>query len=242
MTCYGIVMAIPEDMELIGYASASAVGVPVQDQIEALSKEGGSPDRIFKDEQLVGAIPSSPGFSLVREQLSAGITLVIFRLDCLGQNLIDIVYNLKLVAETGGQLIVINDKILTHSDSISLLSAASKIADADQRLSEERDSLEKRKREEKQQTRGRKPSLEPGTPLWEEVIYWMLDGLTPVEIAKRTKGVSKSTLYNKRSELQADLESRREAAAKRKKEHLLNNRAAKNPFGFKAGPKLTDLL
>lgn len=235
-------MATPEDMELIGYASASAVGVTIQDQIDALSKQGVSPDRIFKDEQIVGAIPSSPGFSLVRQELSERTTLVVFRLDCLGQNLVDIVYNLKLVSLTKGQIIVIEDEVKSRADSISLLDAASKIASADARLAKERVRLEDEKRKKKQETRGRKPTLEPGAPLWEEVIHWMAKGLTPVEISKRVKGVSKSTLYNRRSELQADLDSRRKDLAERKKEASVYRMAAKNPFGFKAGPKLTDLL
>lgn len=69
---------------LIGYARVSTVDQNLNLQKDALEKAGC--DRIFED-TISGARAERPGLAKLREQLRAGDTLVVWRLDRLGRTL-----------------------------------------------------------------------------------------------------------------------------------------------------------
>lgn len=86
---------IARTMKRIGYARVSTSDQNIEMQLQALAAAGC--DAIFTDQGLSGSLRSRPGLEQSISQLSAGDTLVIWRLDRLGRslsNLIEVVAHL----------------------------------------------------------------------------------------------------------------------------------------------------
>jgi DNA invertase Pin-like site-specific DNA recombinase len=97
---------------LIGYARVSTEDQDLSLQIDALTKAGVQPARIFK-EKASGASDDRPAFVAMFQALRAGDTLVVWKLDRLGRRLGRLIQTIDRLKVKGAHLRVLTESIDT---------------------------------------------------------------------------------------------------------------------------------
>ena len=179
----------------IGYARVSTSDQNIELQLRALSAAGC--DRIFSDQGLSGSLRSRPGLEQSMQQLQAGDTLVIWRLDRLGRSLSHLI---EVVAELGRNkigLYSITEAINTASaGGILIFHIMGALAEFERALISERTRAGMSAVRARGSAIGRPVKLAP-----DEVARALAairnDGLT-ISAAAKQFGVSRATLYRTR--------------------------------------------
>lgn len=175
----------------IGYARVSTNDQNLALQRDALTAAGC--DRIFADEGLSGLTTRRPGLDQALAALSAGDTLIVWKLDRLGRSLAHLV---QLIADLGSRRI----DFLSLSDPIDTSSAGGRLvlhmmgalAEFERTLIAERTQAGLIAARRRGQKLGRKPSL---TAEQVAIARRLIDsGESPRAVARSFK-VGKSTLY-----------------------------------------------
>lgn len=97
---------------LIGYARVSTEDQDLTLQIDALTKAGVNPTRIYK-EKASGAADDRPAFVAMFKALRRGDTLVVWKLDRLGRRLGRLIQTIDRLKEKGAHLRVLTESIDT---------------------------------------------------------------------------------------------------------------------------------
>jgi len=175
----------------IGYARVSTSDQNLALQRDALTADGC--EQIFSDEGLSGTTTRRPGLDQTLAALSAGDTLVVWKIDRLGRSLAHLV---NLIAELGTR----NVSFRSLSDPIDTTNAGGRLvlhmmgalAEFERSLIIERTQAGMQAARHRGQRLGRKPSL---TPEQIAMARRMIDsGESPRAVARSLK-IGKSTLY-----------------------------------------------
>lgn len=97
----------------VGYARVSTADQNIEMQLKALSEAGC--DRVFTDEGQSGAARNRPGLDEAMDVLTAGDTLVIWRLDRLGRSLSHLIDVVAMLGRRNIGLLSISEAINTGS-------------------------------------------------------------------------------------------------------------------------------
>jgi len=121
----------------IGYARVSTTEQNIDSQVMALKAAGCK--KIFSD-KLSGAKPDRPGLKSAIEQLRAGDTLIVWKLDRLARSLRDLLNLTQQFQDLGADLKVLDglNVSLTTSDGKLMLSVFGAIAEFERDLARER--------------------------------------------------------------------------------------------------------
>jgi DNA invertase Pin-like site-specific DNA recombinase len=104
---------------LIGYARVSTEEQNLDLQIDALKKAGC--EKIYSDHGVSGKTTDRPELNRALDQLRKGDTLVVWRLDRLGRNLLHLVQTVAGLGDGGVGFVSLNEKIDTSSASGTLV-------------------------------------------------------------------------------------------------------------------------
>ncbi|MFN7010624.1 MAG: recombinase family protein [Allorhizobium sp.] len=175
----------------IGYARVSTHDQNIEMQMRALRAAGCA--QIYADQGLSGASRSRPGLVRSLSELSAGDTLVIWRLDRLGRSLSHLI---EVVAELGRKeigLYSITESIDTASaGGILIFHIMGALAEFERALISERTKAGMSAARARGSAIGRPIKLMPGEV--DAALEAMAKGV-PLAAAARQFGVSRSTLY-----------------------------------------------
>lgn len=101
--------------KLLGYARVSTADQVLNLQLDALAKAGVHPDDIHKDKASGGSTAKRPGLEALLKDARDGDTVMVWRLDRLGRNLIDLVVTVQRLEERGVHFASITENIDTRS-------------------------------------------------------------------------------------------------------------------------------
>jgi len=175
---------------LIGYARISTQDQDLELQREALAHAGCQ--KIFEDHAR-GTQADRPGLAKMLEMLREGDTLVVWKLDRLGQpvkRLVDLVSTLQ---KQGIQFKSLTDSFNTDTVSErSFFHVITSLAEMERQLTAERTRIGLEAAKRLGRTGGRKPKMTNGKI--ESARKLLSSGVPPKEVAK-SLGISISTLY-----------------------------------------------
>lgn len=93
-------LVVEYDLSFVGYARVSTEEQNLDMQVQALQRQGVHPDNIFV-EKISGASLKRPARELARRQLRTGMTLVVWKLDRIGRNHMDLYSFVQGLADEG---------------------------------------------------------------------------------------------------------------------------------------------
>jgi len=176
---------------LIGYARVSTDDQNLDLQNDALTAVGC--DRIYRD-KASGALANRPGLKRALEDIRAGDTLVVWRLDRLGRSLKDLIARAEILEAQGAGLKSLQESIDTNSTGGRLVfHMFGALAEFERNLMRERTQAGLVSARARGRLGGRRKSLDPAKRR-QVVELYRSGGHTIAEICSLV-GISKPTLY-----------------------------------------------
>ena len=173
-----------------GYTRVSTVAQTLHQQHDALKAAGAS--KIYSD-TMSGARDDRPGLAALMDQLRAGDTVVVWKLDRLG-NMLHILETVKALTEMGVTLVSTSDGIDSSTAAgRMMIGVLGSLAEYERELTKERTAL-KRASSRANGTRFGRPRKVDDTEHIATAKRMKADGHTGKDIAKYL-GVSRATLY-----------------------------------------------
>jgi len=170
-------------------------------QVNALKKHGVEDRFLFTDRASGGGIAfKREGLVKALKALREGDTFVVWKLDRLGRSLAELIKTVEVIEKKGAQLVVLQDHIdTTTAVGKMFFHLIGMFAEFERNLISERTKagLEAAKQ---RGTYATKPAMSPAAMQKAATLYQK--GLNWVQVAKKV-GVSKSTIYNYRSQIEA---------------------------------------
>ena len=175
----------------IGYARVSTSDQNLALQRDALKAAGC--ERIFTDHGVRGRIAERPGLDRALKALSAGDSLVVWKLDRFGRSLAHLVQTVAELGSRGVAFRSLSDPIDTSSAGGRLvLHMMGALAEFERSLIVERTQAGLQAAKRRGQKLGRKPKLTPAQVVHAQQL--IAGGESPRTVA-RSFGVARSTLY-----------------------------------------------
>lgn len=177
-----------------GYIRVSTVAQTLHQQHDALKAVGAS--KIYSD-TMSGARDDRPGLAALVDQLRAGDTVVVWKLDRLGRNMLHILETVKALTEMGVALVSTSDGIDSSTAAgRMMIGVLGSLAEYERELIKERTAL-KRAASRANGTKFGRPRKVEDTEHIATAKRMKADGHTGKNIAKYAKylGVSRATLY-----------------------------------------------
>lgn len=176
---------VEPDPTLIGYARVSTVEQNLDMQVAALQRQGVHPDNIYV-EKVSGAALKRPARDMVRRQLRSGMTLVVWKLDRIGRNHMDLYTFVQDLADHGIGVRSVTEYIDTSTPIgkfvLIMLSAA---AQFERELIQERTRAGVKRAKERGVRFGQPTKIT--ADIKAKVDKWLHEGLSVPEIVKRFK-------------------------------------------------------
>lgn len=180
---------------LIGYARVSTSDQKLDLQMDALTKAGVEPARIYTDKASGGPGAKRPGFAAAMKACRKGDTLVVWKLDRLGRSLMEVLTVLQRLEAKGAGINVLTEKIDTTSAmGRFVLHILAALAEMERGLIVERTMAGLAAGRARGRVGGRKRTFTGERE--EEAIRMILAGAEPREVAEAV-GVSKSLIYER---------------------------------------------
>jgi DNA invertase Pin-like site-specific DNA recombinase len=174
-----------------GYTRVSTVAQTLHQQHDALKAVGVS--KIYSD-TMSGARDDRPGLAALMDQLRPGDTVVVWKLDRLGRNMLHILETVKALTERGVVLVSTSDGIDSSTAAgRMMIGVLGSLAEYERELVKERTAL-KRATSRATGTRFGRPRKVDDAEHISTAKRMRSDGHTAKDIAKYL-GVSRATLY-----------------------------------------------
>jgi DNA invertase Pin-like site-specific DNA recombinase len=174
-----------------GYTRVSTVAQTLDQQNQALEAAGAS--KMYSD-TMSGARDDRPGLAALMDQLRAGDTVVVWKLDWLGRNMLHIPETVKALTEMGVTLVSTSDGIDSSTAAgRMMIGVLGSLAEYERELVKERTAL-KRASSRANGTKFGRPRKVDDTEHITTAKRMKSDGHTGKDIAKYL-GVSRATLY-----------------------------------------------
>jgi DNA invertase Pin-like site-specific DNA recombinase len=174
-----------------GYTRVSTVAQTLDQQNQALEAAGVS--KIFSD-TMSGARDDRPGLAALMDQLRLGDTVVVWKLDRLGRNMLHILETVKALTEMGVTLVSTSDGIDSSTAAgRMMIGVLGSLAEYERELVRERTAL-KRASSRANGTKFGRPRKVDDSDHIATAKRMKADGHTGKDIAKYL-GVSRATLY-----------------------------------------------
>src|SRR4029077_9796642 len=174
-----------------GYTRVSTVAQTLHQQHDALEVAGAS--KVFSD-TMSGARDDRPGLAALTDQLRAGDTVVVWKLDRLGRNMLHILETVKALTEMGVTLVSASDGIDSSTAAgRMMIGVLGSLAEYERELVNERTAL-KRAASRASGTKFGLPREVDDAKHIATATRMMADGHTGKDIAK-CLGVSRAMLY-----------------------------------------------
>lgn len=202
---------------LIGYARVSTSDQSTRMQIDALIAAGVHPDNIHED-VASGARSKRPGLALALKDCVEGDTLVVWKLDRLGRNLLHLLTTIDALASRGvGFRSLTGDIDTTTTTGRLILHIFAALAEFERALTAERTSRGIKAQAERGVKFGAKQKID--TDIAEQMFR---DGATIKDVCERFGLRSRSTVYSyftsaEMDELRQKGDEARKRAARRKR-------------------------
>jgi DNA invertase Pin-like site-specific DNA recombinase len=185
------VAAPPTTGMRFGYTRVSTVAQTLHQQHDALKAAGTS--KIYSD-TMSGARDDRPGLAALMDQLRAGDTVVVWKLDRLGRNMLHILETVKVLTERGVTLVSTTDGIDSSTAAgRMMIGVLGSLAEYERALTIERTAL-KRASSRANGTKFGRPRKVDDAEHIATAKRMKADGHTGRDIAKYL-GVSRATLY-----------------------------------------------
>lgn len=182
---------VPRDGMKVGYTRVSTVAQTLDQQNAALDAVGVS--KTFSD-TMSGARDDRPGLAALMVYVRPGDTVVVWKLDRLGRNMIHILQTVKDLTERDITLVSITDGIDSSTPAgRMMIGVLGSLAEYERELIKERTAL-KRAASRANGTKFGRPRKVSDASHIATARKMRLDGHTPKDIAKYL-GVSRATLY-----------------------------------------------
>ena len=124
-----------------GYTRVSTVAQTLHQQHDALKAAGAS--KIYSD-TMSGARDDRPGLAALMDQLRAGDTVVVWKLDRLGRNMLHILETVKALTEMGVTLVSTSDRIDSSTAAgRMMIGVLGSLAEYERELVKERTALKR---------------------------------------------------------------------------------------------------
>ncbi len=180
----------------VGYTRISAVSQTLDQQNEALDAAGVS--KTFSD-TMSGARDDRPGLAALMEYVRDGDTVVVWKLDRLGRNMLHILQTVKVLTDRGATLVSTTDGIDSSTPAgRMMIGVLGSLAEYERELTRERTAL-KRASSRANGTKFGRPRKVDDAEHIATAKRMKADGHTGRDIAKYL-GVSRATLYRYLSE------------------------------------------
>jgi DNA invertase Pin-like site-specific DNA recombinase len=174
-----------------GYTRVSTVAQTLDQQNQALEAAGAS--KIYSD-TMSGARDDRPGLAALMDQLRAGDTVVVWKLDRLGRNMLHILETVKVLTERGVTLVSTTHGIDSSTAAgRMMIGVLGSLAEYERALTIERTAL-KRASSRANGTKFGRPRKVDDVDHIATAKRMKADGHTGKDIAKYL-GVSRATLY-----------------------------------------------
>jgi DNA invertase Pin-like site-specific DNA recombinase len=174
-----------------GYTRVSTVAQTLHQQHDALKAGGVS--KVFSD-TMSGARDDRPGLAALMDQLRPGDTVVVWKLDRLGRNMLHILETVKVLTERGVTLVSTTDGIDSSAAAgRMMIGVLGSLAEYERALTIERTAL-KRASSRANGTKFGRPRKVDDAEHIATAKRMKADGHTAKDIAKFL-GVSRATLY-----------------------------------------------
>ena len=175
----------------IGYTRVSTVAQTLDQQNEALGAAGVT--KVFSD-VMSGARDDRPGLAALMEYVREGDTVVVWKLDRLGRNMLHILQTVKELTDRGVTLVSVTDGIDSSTPAgRMMIGVLGSLAEYERELTKERTAL-KRASSRANGTKFGRPRKVDDTEHIATAKRMKADGHTGKDIAKYL-GVSRATLY-----------------------------------------------
>ncbi len=175
----------------LGYTRVSTVAQTLHQQHDALKAAGASK---INSDNMSGAQDDRPGLAALMDQLRAGDTVVVWKLDRLGRNMLHILETVKALTEIGVTLVSTSDGIDSSTAAgRMMIGVLGSLAEYERELIRERTAL-KRAASRANGTRFGRPRKVDDTEHIATAKRMKANGHTGKDIAKYL-GVSRATLY-----------------------------------------------
>lgn len=175
----------------VGYTRVSTVSQTLDQQNDALVKAGVS--KTFSD-TMSGARDDRPGLAAMMEYVREGDTVVVWKLDRLGRNMLHILHTVKELTDRGVTLVSVTDGIDSSTAAgRMMIGVLGSLAEYERELVKERTAL-KRWASRANGTRFGRPKRVEDPVHIATAKRMKADGHTAKDIAKYL-GVSRATLY-----------------------------------------------
>jgi len=175
----------------IGYTRVSTVSQTLDQQNSALTAAGVS--KVFSD-TMSGARDDRPGLAALMEYVREGDTVVVWKLDRLGRNMLHILQTVKELTNHGVTLVSVTDGIDSSTPAgRMMIGVLGSLAEYERELIKERTALKRRASRANGTKFGRPKSVNDSQHI-ATARRMKADGHTAKDIA-RFLGVSRATLY-----------------------------------------------
>ena len=175
----------------IGYTRVSAVSQTLDQQNSALTAAGVS--KVFSD-TMSGARDDRPGLAALVDYVRAGDTVVVWKLDRLGRNMLHILQTVKELTDHGVTLVSVTDGIDSSTPAgRMMIGVLGSLAEYERELIKERTALKRRASRANGTKFGRPKKVKDGGHIY-TAKRMKADGHSGKDIAKYL-GVSRATLY-----------------------------------------------
>jgi len=182
-------------MTTIFYLRVSTNEQHTDNQLNALTEAGFSPDRVFKDEAVSGRTEalSRPQWKLCFEYLRAGDTLVVYAVDRLGRSTVDCLNTINALELKGVRVVFLKQGFDTATPAGKLaLTMFSAFAEFENEIRRERQMAGISRMKAEGKATGRPVSLSKDQVVKGKAL--LAEGVPKAQVARRL-GVNRSTVY-----------------------------------------------
>ncbi|MGI4942057.1 MAG: recombinase family protein [Janthinobacterium lividum] len=187
--------------KLIGYARVSTEEQRTSLQTDALIAAGVAPEDIYS-EKASGATLNRPGFKAMFKDLREGDVLVVWKLDRLGRDLMQVLQTMEKLNKMGVELRVLTQQIdTTTAMGRFVFNIMASMAQMEREMALERTMAGLAAARARGNVGGRKAVLTPENRARAREL--MLGGMSPVQAARALK-IGRSTIYRAAKEIMED--------------------------------------
>lgn len=189
-------MSTTHAARVFAYARVSTVEQLTENQRQQIAEAGYEiPARRFVEEKVSGSVPAMqrPGFVKLLDRLEEGDTLIVTKLDRIGRDSIDVQSTVRLFADRGIRLIVLQlgNLDLTSSAGALMVKVLAAVADFERELIVERTQAGQARARAEGKHMGRPPKT---TDAEKAAIRQRLDAGETVSAVAREYGISRATV------------------------------------------------